>query len=111
MLSCEDCRHERCEHPDRSRIEKRSLTRSTTPASPGFRSPEGKCHGISSVDSLRIVWFHPDASGTIPDVASRKGDLECIETRYHEQLRGHDLQTGIQNAVSLQVYSPLYELM
>src|ERR1700728_3373 len=111
MLWCEDCRPERYEPPDRSRIERRSLTRSTRPASPGFRSPAGKCYGISSVDSLRIVWFHLDASGTIPDVASRKGDPECIETRYPEQLRGHALQPGIQNVESLQVCPTLDERM
>src|SRR6202035_1067965 len=111
MPSCEDCRHGRYEPPDRSRIEKHSLTRSITPASPGFRSPAGKCHGISSGDSLRIVWFHPDAYGTIPDAASRRGGPECIETRYRAQLRGHALQPRIQNAESLQEYPTLDELM
>src|SRR5439155_24172767 len=53
-------------------------------------------------DSLRIVWFHPDASGTTPDVASRKGDQECIETRCREQPGRHALRPRVQSAESLQ---------
>src|SRR5437773_11652479 len=86
--SCEDCTRGRYELPDRSRTEKLFSVRSIAPTTPGFQNPVGKCHGISSVDSRRIVWFHPVASETIPDAASRKGDRECIETRYREQLRG-----------------------
>src|SRR5258708_6016317 len=102
MPSCEDCRHGRYELLDRSRIEKHSLTHSTTSASPGFRSPAGKCPGISSGDSPRTVWFHPGASGTTPDVASRKGDRECTEMRYREQLRGHAPRPRTRSAESLQ---------
>src|SRR5437588_11279411 len=104
MASCEDCRHERYELPDRSRIEKRSLARPITFASPRFRSPAGKCHDIFSVVSLCIVWFHPDAFGTIPDVPSRRDDRECTETRHPEQLRAHALLPRTQNAGSLQEY-------
>src|ERR1700683_3335965 len=111
MPPCETCRQGRYEPPDRSRIEKHSLTRSITHSSPRFRSPTGKCHGISSGDSLRIVWFHPDAYGTTPDAASRKGGPECIETRYPAQLRGHALQPEIQNAENLQGSPTLDELM